>query len=143
MVGIRRRQNRLLSLVLENPALLGAGIDESTAILVRPDGKWEVLGESQVYVVDARKAAVTKASSNKLGGHGLGLHLLLAGDVFDPVAGQAFAYDYDSIGNRQTADVGELTGRTATYTANSLSSTRSARCRTNSTCWARPPRRPR
>jgi cyanophycinase len=82
---IRRRQNRLLSLVLENPALLGAGIDESTAILVRPDGKWEVLGESQVYVIDARKAAVTK----KLGAHGLALHLLLPGDVFDPVAGRA------------------------------------------------------
>ena len=86
---IRRRQNRLLSLVLENPTLLGAGIDEATAILVRPDGKWEILGESQVYVVDARKAVVTKASSNKLGAHGLALHLLLPGDVFDPVAGRA------------------------------------------------------
>lgn len=86
---IRRRQNRLISLVLENPALLGAGIDESTAILVRPDGKWEVLGESQVYVIDARTAIVTKASSNKLGGHGLRLHLLLPGDIFDPVAGRA------------------------------------------------------
>ena len=86
---IRRRQNRLLSLVFENPTLLGAGIDEATAILVRPDGKWEILGESQVYVVDARKAAVTKASSNKLGAHGLALHLLLPGDVFDPVAGRA------------------------------------------------------
>jgi cyanophycinase len=86
---VRRRQNRLISLVLENPALLGAGIDEATAILVRPDGKWEILGESQVYVVDARKAVVSKASSNKLGAHGLRLHLLLPGDVFDPVAGRA------------------------------------------------------
>ena len=86
---IRRRQNRLISLVLENPALLGAGIDESTAILVRPDGKWEVLGESQVFVVDARKTIITKASSKKLGAHGLRLHLLLPGDVFDPVAGRA------------------------------------------------------
>ncbi len=86
---IRRRQNRLLSLVLENPTLLGAGIDESTAILVRPDGKWEILGESHVYVIDAREAAVAKASSKKLGGHGLRLHLLLPGDVFDPVKGRA------------------------------------------------------
>jgi cyanophycinase len=86
---VRRRQNRLLSLVLENPVLLGAGIDELTAILVRPDGKWEILGKSQVFVVDARKAVVTKASSNKLGAHGLRLHLLLPGDVFDPAAGRA------------------------------------------------------
>jgi cyanophycinase len=86
---VRRRHNRLISLVLENPTLLGAGIDESTAILVRPDGKWEILGESQVFVIDARKAVVSKAASNKLAGHGLALHLLLAGDVFDPVEGRA------------------------------------------------------
>jgi cyanophycinase len=86
---VRRRHNRLISLVLEDPALLGAGIDESTAILVRPDGKWEVLGESQVFVVDARKAVVSKAPSGKLGAHGLALNLLLPGDVFDPVSGRA------------------------------------------------------
>jgi cyanophycinase len=86
---VRRRHNRLISLVLEDPALLGAGIDESTAILVRPDGKWEVLGESQVFVVDARKAVVSKAPSGKLGAHGLALNFLLPGDVFDPVSGRA------------------------------------------------------
>jgi cyanophycinase len=86
---VRRRHNRLISLVLENPTLLGAGIDESTAILVRPDGKWEVLGESQVFVVDARKAVVSKVTSGKLGAHGLALNFLLPGDVFDPVSGRA------------------------------------------------------
>ena len=86
---IRRRQNRLISIVLEYPALLGAGIDESTAILVRPDGRWEVLGESQVYVLDARKAAVSRTPLNKLAGHGLALNILAAGDVFDPATGRA------------------------------------------------------
>ena len=86
---VRRRQNRLVSLVLENPALLGAGIDESTAILVRPDGKWEVLGESQVVVVDARAAKVSRAPSKVLGAHGATLNILLPGDVFDPVTGRA------------------------------------------------------
>jgi len=85
----RRRQNRLISLVLENPALLGAGIDEATAILVRPGGTWEVLGESQVFVVDARRAKVFQALSKRLGAHGLALHLLLPGDVFDPATGRA------------------------------------------------------
>jgi cyanophycinase len=85
----RRRQNRLISLVLENPSLLGAGIDEETAILVRPDGKWEVLGAGQVFLVDARRAAVSKDASNRLGARGLALHLLLAGDVFDPATGRA------------------------------------------------------
>jgi cyanophycinase len=86
---VRRRQNRLVSIVLEHPALLGVGIDEATAVLVRPDGRWEVLGESQVYVLDARKAAVSKTPANKLGGHGLAFNLLLAGDVFDPASGRA------------------------------------------------------
>ncbi len=86
---VRRRQNRLISLVLENPALTGAGIDEATAVLVRPDGKWEVLGESQVFVVDARRATVSGTATKRLGAHGLALHLLLPGDVFDPVTGRA------------------------------------------------------
>ena len=53
---VRRRSNRLVAVVLENPTLIGVGIDESTAVLVRPDGKYEVLGESQVIVYDARRA---------------------------------------------------------------------------------------
>jgi cyanophycinase len=84
----RRRQNRLISLVLERPDLVGAGIDEATAVLVRPDGKWEVLGESQVLVVDARRARVSKDAANRLGASGLALHLLLAGDVYDPATGR-------------------------------------------------------
>lgn len=83
----RRRQNRLISLVLEKPDLVGAGIDEATAILVRPDGRWEVLGESQVFVVDAREARISKDSADRLGASGLALHLLLAGDVYDPATG--------------------------------------------------------
>ena len=57
----RRRQNRLLSLVLENPTLVGVGIDESTALEVGPDGVWRVLGESVAVVFDARKADLTPA----------------------------------------------------------------------------------
>ena len=34
---IRKRLNRLISVVLEYPNLLGIGIDESTAIIVNPD----------------------------------------------------------------------------------------------------------
>ena len=52
----RRRNNRLLSLVLENPSLVGIGIDESTALEVGPAGVWKVLGESVAVVYDAREA---------------------------------------------------------------------------------------
>lgn len=43
----RRRHNRLLSLVLENPGLLGVGIDEGTAVWVKPDHTFEVLHVSR------------------------------------------------------------------------------------------------
>ena len=50
----RRRGNRLLSVVLEHPELVGIGIDESTALEVGPAGPWRVIGESAAVVYDAR-----------------------------------------------------------------------------------------
>lgn len=52
----RKRLNRLISVVLEHPKLPGIGIDESTALIVSPGGKFEVLGEGTVVVFDARGA---------------------------------------------------------------------------------------
>jgi cyanophycinase len=84
----RRRHNRLMSLVLENPKLVGVGIDESTAVLVRPDGRYEVLGENQVIVYDARRARVFKTPAGHLGAHGMTMHVLLPGDVYDLAKGK-------------------------------------------------------
>jgi cyanophycinase len=85
---IRRRQNRLLAVVLQYPALVGVGIDESTAVLVRPDGKYEVLGEGQVIVYDARHAKTFRTPDGRLGGHDLVMQVLLPGDVYDLDAGR-------------------------------------------------------
>jgi cyanophycinase len=84
----RRRHNRLISVVLENPALVGVGVEESTAVLVRPDGKYEVLGEGQVIIYDARGAKAARSPDGHLGGHNLAMHVLLAGDVYDIAAGR-------------------------------------------------------
>ena len=84
----RRRNNRLISVVLENPSLVGVGIEESTAVLVRPDGAFEVLGEGQVVVYDARRAKTAKTEDGHLGAHGLTMHVLLPGDVYDLAAGR-------------------------------------------------------
>ena len=80
----RERHNRLLSAVLERPGLLGVGIDESTAIEVSPDGRWHVLGESDVIVYDARHARVTAAGAPLLGATDIRVHLLPSGSVYDP-----------------------------------------------------------
>lgn len=83
----RQRQNRLLSVVLEEPALLGVGVDEETAIWVRPDGTLQVLGRSGVMVFDAKGAPVSRlphpSGQDLLGVRGLRLHLLLPGDSYD------------------------------------------------------------
>ena len=83
----RRRHNRLVSLVLENPKLVGAGIDESTAIEVRPDGTWKVLGESVVVIYDGRKAVAGPATL-PLAGSGILMHVLPSGATYDPVSGR-------------------------------------------------------
>ena len=85
----RRRNNRLLSLVLENPRLVGVGIDESTALEVGPDGLWRILGDSVAVVYDARDAAVTPAGAPGLGAAGVRLDVLPAGSTYDPRTGRA------------------------------------------------------
>lgn len=83
---IRKRFNRLLSVVLEHPKLIGIGIDESTAILYKPDKTFEVIGERNVLVIDATKS--TGISLNKIdlfAADNITLHLLKAGQIFDSV----------------------------------------------------------
>ena len=81
----RRRHNRLLSVVLERPALLGIGIDEATAIVVAPDRSFGVVGDGVVVVYDARSASeVATDPDGDFAAEGVTLHLLTAGRRFDP-----------------------------------------------------------
>ena len=88
----RKRHNRLISVVLERAPHLGAGIDESTALIVHPDGHWSVVGESAVTIYDARSAHITPASASVLGASDLRLHVLPAGSTFDPKTGTAVVH---------------------------------------------------
>ena len=83
----RKRHNRLMSLVLEHPRLIGVGIDESTAIEVEPGGCWRVLGSSVVVLYDAREA--TLATGRAPGAAGVRLSVLPAGSRYDPSTGAA------------------------------------------------------
>ena len=85
----RKRHNRLVSLVLERAPHLGAGIDESTALVVRPDGTWGVSGASVVVIYDARRASITGEATATLGAGGITMHVLPAGSRFDPKSGKA------------------------------------------------------
>jgi len=79
----RKRENRLISVVLEHPQLLGIGIDESTAIVVSAGG-FDVLGESCVIVLDAAHATdVGSGRGGSLRCVGLTMHVLTEGQRFD------------------------------------------------------------
>ena len=80
----RKRNNRLLSLVLEFPEKLGIGIDESTAAIIYPDGTLEVLGESQVLIFDATHSKnIHVNEDNKLSASNIVLDVLSSGQKFD------------------------------------------------------------
>jgi cyanophycinase len=48
----RQRENRLFGLILKQPATLGIGVDEGTALLVEDARHAEVVGTGQVMIVD-------------------------------------------------------------------------------------------
>jgi cyanophycinase len=79
----RKRHNRLLSLVAEHPEFLGIGIDETTAIIVKPDDTFEVIGEQNVVIYDATKAKIHLMPSHTVSGFHIIMHVLKPGDQFD------------------------------------------------------------
>lgn len=80
----RRRHNRLLSLVLEQPALLGLAVDEETATWIKPDRTFEVVGNGPVLVIDGGRATTARdAAGYGLRGAELRLHVLRAGAQYD------------------------------------------------------------
>jgi cyanophycinase len=82
----RNRYGRLLSVIAQNPSLLGLGVDEDTAGVVGPDGVMEVLGRGSVTIVDGAGA---ETDAWDVHGHrpvmisGVVLHALPSGYRFD------------------------------------------------------------
>ena len=82
----RQRENRLISVVLENPELLGIGVDERTSIWITPERELEVFGEGWVVVFDARKSAVRRrylGDGTRLAADSMVTRVLVAGDRLD------------------------------------------------------------
>ena len=82
----RNRLGRLLSLIAQNPSLLGLGVDEDTAGVVGPDHVMEVVGRGSITVVDG---SGSETDAWEVGGHrpilvsNVVLHSLPAGYRFD------------------------------------------------------------
>jgi cyanophycinase len=83
----RHRIGRLFSAVAMNPFLIGVGIDEDTAIVLRADKKMDVIGRGTVTVIDGSKIQHTDihevARSSSAALLGLSVHVLTQGCGYD------------------------------------------------------------
>jgi cyanophycinase len=84
----RGRHGRLLSAVAHNPQVLGFGIDERTAMVIG-NGKFEIIGEGAVTVIDAGNSKHTNLPyikrSEAIGICGVNFHVLPEGFKYDLV----------------------------------------------------------
>jgi len=82
----RNRLGRLLSLIAQNPSLLGLGVDEDTAGVVGPDHVMEVIGRGSITVIDG---SASETDAWEIKGHrplmisNVVLHSLPSGYRFD------------------------------------------------------------
>ncbi len=82
----RTRLGRLLALLAQSPSLLGMGVDEDTAALIRPSGVLEVIGKGSVTILDPahlRTDAYEVKRHRPIMVSGIVLHSLPAGYRFD------------------------------------------------------------
>jgi cyanophycinase len=83
----RGRMGRLLGAVAQNPRILGIGIDENTAILVKGQRTFTVLGDGAVYVLDGSTVSYSNIGEERvektLSIYDVKLHMLTQGDTFD------------------------------------------------------------
>jgi cyanophycinase len=86
----RGRIGRLIGAVAQNPRIIGIGIDENTAVVIRNESTFTVLGKGAVYVVDGQTVTDSNLSKDReeetLAIFDLKLHLLAQGDEFDLAA---------------------------------------------------------
>jgi len=74
----RKRQIRLISVLMDNPGLRGIGIDEETAIVVKPDNSIEVIGDNHAMLFEPYRPADEK--SNRV--NSFKLTVLVPGDTY-------------------------------------------------------------
>lgn len=83
----RNRLGRLMTAVAMNPEQIGVGVDEDTALLIKPDGLCEVIGAGSVTVVDGTHLLHSNIHEVRQHRHvavlGAQVHSLIAGYGFD------------------------------------------------------------
>ena len=92
----RGRFGRLVGAVAQNPRILGVGIDENTAILVKGQRFFTVLGDGAVYVIDGSTVSYSNIAEERvekaLSIYDLKVHVLTQGDTFDVASRRPFEH---------------------------------------------------
>lgn len=93
----RGRIGRLLTGIAQNPEVLGVGIDEDTALVVRDNGDAQVIGNGAVYFLDARNITYSNVSEQNidevLSMFNVNLHVLKEGDKYNLLSKLPFEED--------------------------------------------------
>jgi cyanophycinase len=83
----RGRMGRLIGAVAQNPANLGIGIDEDTAVILEQERHFYVLGSGAVYVLDGSGVSdsniAEQSNGRVLSIYDIKMHVLAQGDKFD------------------------------------------------------------
>lgn len=83
----RQRIGRLLSIVAQNPFILGIGVDEDTAMVICPNYDFRVIGSGVVTILDGREISHSNVTQAKTGDflamNGVRLHMLPVGFAFN------------------------------------------------------------
>ncbi|WP_300382582.1 cyanophycinase [Clostridium sp.] len=83
----RGRIGRLLEGIAQNPEILGIGIDEDTALVVKDNGEAEIIGNGAIYFLDASNITYTNVSEQNsdeiLSISNVKLHVLKEGNRFN------------------------------------------------------------
>ncbi len=83
----RGRIGRLLAAVAQNPNVLGIGLDEDTAIIVKPNNTFEVIGSNAVTILDGIHSNYSNVSESRpddiLAMTDITLHILPQNHEFD------------------------------------------------------------
>lgn len=96
----RGRLGRLLTALLLDPAVIGIGIDENTAIIIR-GAEFEVIGEGAVTVIDESDTTYNNLDrvyeNQPMSVFGIKLHILTDGCRFNRLTRQPLAGHADSV----------------------------------------------
>jgi cyanophycinase len=92
----RRRLGRLLSVIAQNPGLIGVGIDEDTALVIAADRRLDVVGAGAVTILDGRRMVSSFLDADlyeRLEILNLTLHLMPAGCSYRLASSEACPTD--------------------------------------------------